>query len=277
MLLSRETRKKLSALRRRSRSEGEADEPPPAGAPEREGEVAPEESAPPVLRAPLAGAPVPVEALFPGESVEGELGSCYVMRPNLAALGDPSPVLHGVLGCCAGAGLGSEVAFIDIETLGLASMPVFLVGVLRVRRGALELTQILARDLPEEAALLGETVAALQGAQALFSYNGATFDLPLLQERAIYHAVDWWLETEHIDLLKPARRRYRHSFADCKLQTLETHLCGRRREDDIPGAEIPRRYYEFVRSADGRLLQSIIRHNQLDLVTLAELVPHCLG
>jgi uncharacterized protein YprB with RNaseH-like and TPR domain len=205
---------------------------------------------------------VPVDALFPGETVENEFGACYVIRPE----------------AIVGRGAGSDAAaFIDIETLGLSSMPVFLVGVLRCEEGALGLTQILARDFPEEAALLAETVVALQGVERLFTYNGATFDLPFLEERAIYHAVDWWLDAEHIDLLKPARRRFRGRFADCKLQTLETHLCSRVRDDDIPGAEIPRRYQEFVRSGDGRLLEAILRHNQLDLLTLAELVPHCLG
>jgi uncharacterized protein YprB with RNaseH-like and TPR domain len=156
-------------------------------------------------------------------------------------------------------------------------MPVFLVGVLRYQAGSFSLTQVLARDFPEEAPLLQETLAALNDCALLFSYNGASFDLPYLEQRAIYHAVGWELDAEHVDLLKPARRRFRGQFPDCRLQTLETLLCGRERDDDIPGAEIPRRYQDFVRSQDARLLAQIIRHNQLDLLTLAEIVPHCLG
>ena len=276
MLFSRETRKKLSALRRRPRA-GSAGEPTAAPCPPEHQTVEPSEEPSQPARMPcLPGAPVPVEALFPGEAVEGELGVCYVVRPDLEGLCSSVAALRETLGRCAAPVARSDVAFIDIETLGLSSMPVFLVGLLRWRAGECSLIQVLARDYPEEAPLLAEAVAALQGAEALFSYNGASFDLPLLEERAIYHAVDWWLDAEHIDLLKPARRRFRGRFPDCKLQTLETHLCGRRREDDIPGAEIPRRYHDFVRTGDARLLETVIRHNQLDLVTLAELVPHCL-
>jgi len=258
MLFSRETRKKLSALRRRLPSDG-----PTAAEPESQPpQEAPSAPQPDRSSDSLPGAPVPVEVLLPGEVVENDFGTCYVMRPEI---GGVQPLA-----------VGPSAAFIDIETLGLSSMPVFLVGILHRNQGGLELTQILARDFPEEAPLLAETLAALRGIEVLFSYNGATFDLPLLEERAIYHAVDWLLAAEHVDLLKPARRRFRGRFPDCRLQTLETMLCGRTREDDIPGAEIPRRYQEFVRSQDARLLEVVIRHNQLDLLTLAEIVPHCL-
>jgi uncharacterized protein YprB with RNaseH-like and TPR domain len=254
MLFSRETRRKLSALRRGT----------PEGAPEPrplDTTVAPAPDPP--------NEPVPVEDLFSGEVVEGDFGLCYVMRRPVEM------AREAALSRSLGVQPEADLAFLDIETLGLASLPVFLVGVLRYRNGALSLTQILARDVPEEAQLLAETVAGLEGATALFTYNGASFDLPYLHERAIYHGVDWWVEAKHVDLLKPARRRFRSCFPDCRLQTLETRLCGRSREDDIPGAEIPRRYQDFVRTGDGRLLEVILRHNQLDLLTLAELVPHC--
>jgi uncharacterized protein YprB with RNaseH-like and TPR domain len=169
------------------------------------------------------------------------------------------------------------LAFLDIETAGLSSMPVFLVGILRWSEGSLSLVQILARDYPEEAALLGETVLALRGCSRLFTFNGASFDLPYLTDRAVYHAVDFRVEPEHCDLLPPARRRFRRRLPDCRLQTLERHVCGRLRHDDIASAEIPQRYRDFVRSGDARLLEVVIRHNRLDLLTLAELLPHCLG
>ncbi|MBM3500125.1 MAG: hypothetical protein FJX74_15825 [Armatimonadetes bacterium] len=272
MLFSRETRRKLSALRRRGPDEAEAPSPATASAPSPEPADPPIRTPPP---APLAGVPVPVEALFPGEAVEGDFGACYIMQPALADA-RIAEAAEAALRRFTEAAAPRHLAFLDIETLGLASLPIFLVGVLRYAGHGLQLTQILARDFPEEAPLLAETAGTLQGVEALFSYNGASFDLPFLQERALYHAVDWWVEAEHIDLLKPARRRFRGRLPDCRLQTLETHLCGRLRHDDIPGAEIPRRYQDFVRTGDARLLETVIRHNQLDLLTLAELVPHCL-
>lgn len=174
------------------------------------------------------------------------------------------------------AGPEADLAFLDIETAGLSGMPVFLVGILQFRSAELRLVQILARDLPEEAALLLETARVLGRCSTILTYNGATFDMPYLRDRAIYHDVDFRLAAEHLDLLPLARKRFRGTFPDCKLQTLESCLCGRERADDIPGEQIPQRYQEFVRTQDGRLLETIVRHNQLDLLTLAELLPHCL-
>jgi len=274
MIFSRETRRKLSALRRR-----------PPGAPPKSHPIASaSEAAPePVSddeepeQAPTE--PVPVERLLPGEAVENDFGVCYVMRPEVSApTGWQRSAVEALRGLTwPGRIPMGDMAFVDIETLGLSGMPIFLVGVLRCDSSALGLTQFLARDFPEEAALLAETVSALQDCGVLFTYNGAAFDLPYLQERSIYHAVEWELDVEHVDLLKPARRRFRARFPDCRLQTLESLLCGREREDDIPGAEIPQRYQEFVRTGDGRLLEVIVRHNQRDLLTLAEIVPYCLG
>jgi hypothetical protein len=289
MLFSRETRRKLSALRRRPRSATPAAEPAPYEPDPRVTSDAAsgldEVSEPAVSRPSLPGAPVPVDALFPGEVVENDLGLCYVMRPDAVVASRADSLARGLTSLArapvdrpAGSNAGPlDLGFIDIETLGLSALPVFLVGILRYREGSFSLTQVLARDFPEEAPLLQETLAALSDCALLFSYNGAVFDLPYLEQRAIYHAVDWDFDAEHIDLLKPARQRFRRQFPDCRLQTLETLLCGRERDDDIPGAEIPRRYQEFVRSQDARLLAQIIRHNQLDLLTLAEIVPHCLG
>jgi uncharacterized protein YprB with RNaseH-like and TPR domain len=172
---------------------------------------------------------------------------------------------------------GPGLAFLDIETVGLSALPVFLVGILEFRGRSLHVAQILARDLPEEAALLHETARILADCAAVFTYNGRTFDMPYLRDRAIYHGVDFHPRAEHIDLLPLARKRFKGRFPDCKLQTLESCLCGRERTDDIPGGDIPQRYQEFVRTRDARLLECIIRHNRLDILTLAEILPHCLA
>ncbi len=224
------------------------------------------------------GVETALEELFPGEVCSTPSGVCYVMRPlieqacewaeSVAGRFRHSPVERSRL--------GERAAFLDIETTGLSRLPVFLVGILYVYAGELSLVQILARDYPEEAPLLHHTVEALRGAHGLFTYNGAGFDLPYLSDRAIYHAVEFGLEAEHTDLLPLARRRFRGAFSDCSLQTLERHVCGRERGDDIPASQIPQRYRDFVCSRDARLLESIIRHNRLDLLSLAELLPHCL-
>jgi hypothetical protein len=222
-----------------------------------------------------------LEELLPGEVRVAPTGVCYVAHTPAASICDwAASVVEGLRGPALwdlGLPLQGEVAFLDIETTGLSGLPVFLAGILRVSESGVSLVQILARDYPEEAALLHETACALRDCSVLFTYNGAAFDLPYLRDRAVYHAVEFAVEAAHTDLLPLARRRFRGRFPDCRLGTLERHVCGRDRGGDIPASEIPERYREFVRSRDARLLQAIIRHNALDLLTLAELLPHCLG
>lgn len=323
MPLSRETRRRLAALRRSAEADtdDEAGEAPalsvtalPASAdastgtrqPGREGllpghlrerlrarlaaprqrgqgavtQPAPE-GARPTSPVALVGPPVDLENLLPGEVLTAPSGVCYVMRPHVATVSEWGEAVAETLVGQAPEALGlahsDPIAFLDIETTGLSALPVFLVGILHLREGEVSLTQILARDYPEEAGLLHQSVEALRGCRTLFTYNGASFDLPYLSDRAVYHAVEFSLEAEHTDLLPLARRRFRGAVPDCRLQTLERHVCGRDRGDDIPASEIPQRYRDFVRSGDARLLESVIRHNRLDLLTLAELLPHCLA
>lgn len=320
MPFSRETRRRLAALRRSADADDEAGETPalPATAipaspeapaatrqpgeggrlpgrirdrlrarlaaqqdrgQEAVSQLAPE-GAEPTSCVALTGSPVDLGDLLPGEVRTAPSGVCYVMRPHVATVSEWAEAVAEALVGRSPEALGlthsDPIAFLDIETMGLSALPVFLVGILQVHRGELSLTQILARDYPEEAALIQESVRTLRGCRTLFTYNGASFDLPYLSDRAIYHAVEFALDAGHTDLLPLARRRFRGTVPDCRLETLERHICGRDRGDDIPASEIPQRYRDFVRSRDAGLLESIIRHNQLDLLTLAELLPHCL-
>ena len=254
---------------------GPLQEPPPKPKPERSAEP---HTTPSAWLTPPPGPAVPAHELLPGKELTTEAGTCYVMRPEPGELcswaGSVGVALRESASRLSAA--QRDMAFLDIETAGLSGMPVFLVGILRCVNGELSVAQFLSRDYPEEAALLELTVRELVGCTVLYTYNGASFDIPYLRDRATYYSVDFNVEAEHIDLLKPARRRFRGRWADCKLQTLERELCGRERGDDIPGAEIPRVYQEFVRTQDARLLASIIRHNVIDILTLAEILPHCV-
>ena len=78
-------------------------------------------------------------------------------------------------------------------------------------------------------------------------------------------------ELVHYDLLHHSRRRWKETLPNCKLQTLERFICGRRRTGDIPGEAIPAAYHQFVRSGDARGIKAILHHNALDLVTLLQL------
>jgi hypothetical protein len=195
--------------------------------------------------------------------------------------------------------------FLDLETCGFAGSMVFLVGLVWQDEGRLMLDQLIARDYAEERALL-ETLWQIAGRNAvLVSYNGKSFDWPMVHDRSTrYHlgrdnrpratrarqpairrgqslAADGEArpmdrETPrpllvHCDLLHHARRHWKRYLPNCKLQTLEQYICRRRREDDLPGALVPAAYHDYVRSGQTGQLGGILKHNALDLVTLVEL------
>ncbi len=163
-----------------------------------------------------------------------------------------------------------EAVFVDTETTGLAGNMVFLLGTMRVSGTTLTLRQVFARDYREEPALLAEWLRLLASSSMIVSFNGKAFDLPVLRDRFAVHGIESPAEPVHVDLLHHARRRWRGVLPDCRLQTLEWRVCGRRRTGDIPGEEIPAAYHRFVRTADPSDMLTVFHHNALDLVTLAD-------
>lgn len=167
--------------------------------------------------------------------------------------------------------LPAGVVFLDIESCGFAGNPLFLVGALRIENGAFRLRQFFARHYDEERAVLQRVAEQLRPADTLCTFNGKAFDWPFLKDRASVHRVSLPLEISHCDLLHECRRVWGRSLPDCRLQTLEAHVCGRRRMADIPGSAIPDAYHRYVQTGDGRAMIDVIHHNAVDLVTLAEL------
>ena len=173
---------------------------------------------------------------------------------------------------------GEDLLFFDTETLGLGNAGVFLIGWLRISEGRLAVEQVLAQDYSEEAAILRAFAGRAQGRGVLISFNGKSFDMPLLSCRAGMWHVDLAAAEHmgHVDLLYECRRRWATELPDCRLQTVEAALCGRRRDDDVPGWQIPAVYHEFVSHGDARPLGPILRHNMMDLVAMAEILLACL-
>lgn len=187
-----------------------------------------------------------------------------------SAFGDPDAACSLAVAASTGR-LPQRAIFLDIETTGLGNSPVFLVGMLEFDQGTLTLNQHLARDYSEEAAAVAWSVEALAGADAVFTFNGKSFDVPYLRARAAATGVAWTAPTAHLDLLHMARRCWADALPDCKLQTLERQVCGRRRAEDIPGWAVPDAYHHFVRTGNATHLERIMEHNLQDLLTLAEL------
>ncbi len=176
----------------------------------------------------------------------------------------------------------SRPLFLDTETTGLGVGPgtvAFLVGVAWVEEGRkLVVEQRLMSGFGAETELLrwvNTTVS--EAGNSLVTYNGRTFDLPLLQARTVMQRLPALPRPPHLDLLHPARALWKGLMADCRLSTLEERVLGYRRRDDIPGSEIPQTWLRMVRANDhqedgvGGAMEAIVRHNRDDLVSLAAL------
>jgi hypothetical protein len=166
--------------------------------------------------------------------------------------------------------------FLDTETTGLAGGTgtyVFLVGLAQwATPHTLRVTQYFLGDLGAEAAFLHAVREAVSDTQELVTFNGRTFDLPLLETRYLLARASWWgTELPHQDLYPLARALWHGCAADCRLSTLEGVLLGLDRGDDLPGALVPQAYFRYLRTQDLGSLPRVFRHNRWDLVALAGL------
>ncbi len=141
---------------------------------------------------------------------------------------------------------------------------------MRVTSDDIRLVQVFARDYAEEFELAQSWRVMLEEATRLVSFNGKSFDVPVLRDRLGYHSIKEPSLPPHVDLLHHARRRWGDRLPDCRLQTLERELCGRRRAGDIPGDEIPGVYHHFVKTGETEDILTVFHHNALDIMTLAD-------
>lgn len=169
----------------------------------------------------------------------------------------------------------SQAAFLDTETTGLAGgtgTAAFLIGLGFVDGDRFVVRQYFMRDYHEEPALLEGLAEDLRRFRHIVTFNGRTFDVPLLETRYRLDRGRFPLEgAPHFDLLPPARRLWKARLESCALQALEVALLGLRRHDDIPGDAIPGIYFDYVRRRDPRALAKVFNHNRTDIVSLAAL------
>lgn len=174
-----------------------------------------------------------------------------------------------------------SMAFIDTETTGLAGGAgtlAFLIGVGVCNGEAFVLRQYFLRDPAEEEALLTQLIADVAQCAGWVTFNGKSFDLPLLETRLTLNRLRGALgQRPHLDLLMPARRLYRGRLESCSLGTLEQqvfHLV--REQDDVPGALIPQMYQDYLRTGDAREMRRVIYHNAVDILSMVTLMAHVL-
>ncbi|MCL5102758.1 MAG: ribonuclease H-like domain-containing protein [Armatimonadetes bacterium] len=208
----------------------------------------------------------------PATELEAEASLIHRRFGRIAGHGDSDAAERVARACKSEKIEPDEVVFLDLETTGLSMTPVFLIGTMECRDHGFVFKQYLARDYSEEVSILAAFAVRLKNTRLLITFNGKCFDVPYLQGRAVARGVCLHERHHHLDLLHEARRIYRKSLPNCKLQTLEQMVCGRYREDDIPGAEIPRAYHEFVRTGNANKIGRIMQHNLYDLLTMADLM-----
>ena len=171
-----------------------------------------------------------------------------------------------------------RILYLDTETTGLgggAGTVAFEVGLGWLEEDGFHVHQLLMRDYPEEKFLLEEIVRTADRFDVICTFNGKSFDLPLLRNRFIMNRIRTaCLDKPHIDLLHIARRVWKLRLRRCNLTNLEEALLGVPRVDDLPGALVPERFFSYLKTGDFRLFDDVLEHNAQDIASLCTLLAH---
>jgi hypothetical protein len=217
------------------------------------------------------GSCILVDRFYGPETFHGHwrIGDC-------ADVSEREPFQARILGGARMDGDGPLVSplFFDLETTGLAGGAgtfAFLVGCAGFVNGAFRTRQCFLPGYGAERPLLAAVAECMADADLLVSFNGRTFDAPLLETRYLFHRTSMpFAHLPHLDMLHTARRLW-NGDAGCSLRFLEGALAGVRRLGDVPSIEIPARYVHYVRTGEVRPLVPVLEHNRLDLLSLAVL------
>jgi uncharacterized protein YprB with RNaseH-like and TPR domain len=192
---------------------------------------------------------------------------------EIVGRGAPDPLLLAHLGLKGDAPLRWEdVLWLDTETTGLAGGTgtyVFLLGIAYFCEGELVLRQHLLHDIGHEHAFVEAIQNEIERFRACASYNGKTFDLPLLRTRWVMTLrSEITVDESHLDLLHPARRLWRDRYGSTGLKQLEESLFDEGRINDIPGSLIPDAYFHYLRKRDPKIIAPVLEHNAKDIISL---------
>lgn len=170
----------------------------------------------------------------------------------------------------------TRLMFFDTETTGLAGgtgTRAFMIGLARPVAEGLRIKQYTLATMAAEPAMLQALLQELADAPTLVSYNGKSYDRPLLSTRLrLARLPDPLPALPHIDLLHPTRRRWKNILPNCKLSTVERECLSIVREDDLPGSEAPAAWLTFLRGGSAVNLRRVAEHNAQDLISLSALL-----
>jgi uncharacterized protein YprB with RNaseH-like and TPR domain len=238
--------------------------------------------------------PVPIEQLVTGTvSVSTSRGVVVQRQLELPMESTPSPRGYvfptadyvEVLDAETLAALGRDpalascnlerIVFLDVETTGLAggtgTYP-FLVGLGYFRSGHFTIEQYFMEDFDQELALMSRLGERMAEFEALVTYNGKRFDIPLLRTRFIYNRLPSVWELPHLDLLHLARRLWRKRLPKCSLDSIEQNILGIERLYDIDGSLVPQVYFDYVRGLRRERIIPVFDHNTQDVISMAALL-----
>ncbi len=229
-----------------------------------------------------------IDTVVPGQLVPDESGAFYLVRHDFpldhhqgnVALG---AVLRGsskhIAFSACDPGLEDfdvrKTLFMDTETIGLAGgagTVAFLVGAGYFTEEGFRLDQCFMRDYDDEEPMLRYVAGLLENAEAVVSYNGKSFDLPLLRTRFIQHRLPFRGDgLLHYDLVHVARRFWKRRLADCSLGNIEREVLGVRRHGDIPSFLIPQMWFDYLNTRDAGPLKPVFYHHRMDILSLVAL------
>ena len=229
--------------------------------------------------------PQPPDERFPFEEVQTPFGrhfeteKIYERHRRHGSIGItdleqlPHDLLHPISNGVIQASAPAKWCFLDTETTGLAGGSgtyAFLIGVGRIAPEGFRVRQFFMREFGEEPSLLSAVAEHLKQFEVLITYNGRTYDQPLLETRyrMVRHRPPFG-GLEHLDLLFGARRLWNLRFDSCRLVDLENQILGVERQGDLPGELIPYIYFEYLRTQEIFRLVPIFHHNATDILTLA--------
>lgn len=236
----------------------------------------------------LAGPPREPVELPPGEERSNELGSFFVRSlryswdelhgwfplgsvadthwPAVSVLAKDEAFAHASLDQCL---------FLDTETTGLsggAGTTVFLTGLGFADGDAFVVEQIFLRSFAEEPAALAHIAARLGERPLQVTFVGKSFDRHRLRNRMVLHRIESGvMDPRHLDLYYLARRAFGAELPDCRLRTVEEQRLGLRRHDDLPGAEAPQAWIDWLHDRTGPV-DRVLEHNRLDVLSLVTLL-----
>jgi len=167
------------------------------------------------------------------------------------------------------------IAYVDTETTGLAGGAgtyVFAAAVATPTPAGLRVAQFFLPEPGMEAAFLHVLRDEIEAADGVATFNGGSFDLPILRTRWVMARMPGELtHAPHVDLLTLVRALYRHRLENCTLRYVEERILGYEREDPLPSALVPEAYFGYLRLGLHEFLEAALEHNRLDVISLVHL------